>query len=142
MKKTFLTLLTATLLITGSTTLLSANQGSKQAKPFLIQGQLPHLSGMVKILWDDEDLALTPDQQATLLSIRQNTMKSAKALKVEIIKLENIVVKRSEDGAKPETLKEMVQKIASLRVEATMLHLKCIYNTRATLSKEQLEILE
>jgi len=142
MKKTLFSLLTATLLFTGSATLLNANQADKAAKPFLIQGKLPHLTMMVKILWDDEDLALTKEQKTELIKIRKHTMGSAKKLKIQIIKLENEVVKASNQGAKPATLKSKVDKIAQLRAEATMIHLECIYNTRALLSKEQLYVLE
>ena len=142
MKKTLLTLLTATLLFTGSTTVLSADKATQQAKPFLIQGKLPHLTMMVKILWDDEDLALTSKQQKQLLKIRKKTMGTAKTLKIKILKLEDKVVKESQAGAKPETMQKLVKEIASLRVQATMIHLECIYDTRAVLSKDQLYIVE
>jgi len=142
MKKTLISLLAATMLLTGSTTLLSAAQGKNQTKPFLIQGKLPHLTMMVKILWDDEDLALTPKQQEELIIIRKHTMGSAKALKIKIIKLETQVVKASETGKKPADMKKMVDEIAALRAQATMIHLECIYNTRAVLSADQLYIVE
>lgn len=142
MKKTLLTLLAATMLIIGTTTTLSANQGTKSSKPFLIQGKLPHLTMMVKILWDDDDLALTKEQKTQLLKIRKHTMGTAKALNLQIVKLENEVVKRSTQGIKPDSLKALVQDIAKLRTEATMIHLECIYNTRAILSEDQLYILE
>ena len=142
MKKTLLTLLTATMLMTGVTTTLSANQGTKPSKPFLIQGKLPHLTMMVKILWDDEDLALTKEQKTKLMKIRQHTMGTAKALNLQIVKLENEVVKRSKQGMKPSSLKTLVEDIAALRLKATMVHLECIYNTRAILSEDQLYVLE
>ncbi|HIP20119.1 MAG TPA: hypothetical protein EYG70_03240 [Sulfurimonas sp.] len=142
MKKTLLTLLTATMLMTGITTTLSASQGTKSSKPFLIQGKLPHLTMMVKILWDDEDLALSKEQKTKLLKIRQHTMGTAKALNLQIVKLENEVVKRSKQGMKPSSLKTLVEDIAALRLEATMVHLECIYNTRAILSEDQLYVLE
>ena len=142
MKKTLISLLAATMLLTGSTTLLSASQGKNQTKPFLIQGKLPHLTMLVKILWDDEDLALTPKQQEELILIRQHTMASVNTLKVKIIKLEAQVVKASADGKKPTDMKKMVNEIAALRAKATMTHLECIYNTRAVLSADQLSIVE
>ena len=74
MKKALLSILTAALFISGSTTLLNAKQGKQNAKPFLIQGKLPHLTMMVKILWNDEDLALTTTQKEKLLVIRKHTM--------------------------------------------------------------------
>ena len=112
------------------------------AKPFLIADKLPHLTGMVKILWDDEDLALTAKQKEALLVVKKATMTGAKALAKKIYALEDEVVKASEDGAKPETLKAKVDEIAALRAKATMIHLDCIYNTRSILTKEQLEVIE
>ena len=42
---------------------MKQNKAKPKGKPFLILGQLPHLTGLVKLMWDDEDLALTPEQQ-------------------------------------------------------------------------------
>ncbi len=131
MKKIFLSLLALTLL---STTIL--------AKPFLIQGKLPHLTGMVKTLWDDKDFALTDEQKTKLLKVRKYTMKNAKALGKQIHKLESEVVDKSSDNVEPKLLQDKVNKLASLRAEATMVHLKCIYNTREILTEDQLYILE
>jgi Spy/CpxP family protein refolding chaperone len=145
MKNRLLTLIgTTTLLFTlGATTLNAAPQGqAAQAKPFLIQDKLPHLSMMVKVLWDDEDLALTQEQKKQLLEIRQSTMSKAKALGAKINPLEAEIVKASFDGVKPGALKKQVSLLASLRAEATMVHLTCIYKTRTLLTKEQLDILE
>ena len=128
--------------LTSVTTLSAQGQGKKQGKPFLIQGKLPHLTGMVYILWDDEDLALTADQKKKLLVVKKKTMGKAKSLAKIINALEAKIVKASADGAKPASLKESVSRLASLRAEATMVHLNCIYQTRTILSKEQLEVIE
>jgi Spy/CpxP family protein refolding chaperone len=129
--------------IVGTTTLNAKPQQQKaQMKPFLIQGKLPHLTMMLKILWDDKDLALTPKQKEQLLKIRKETIVGAKALSKQIQKLENKVVQASNNGAKPASLKENLEKIAALRVEASMLHLNCIYNTKNILTQEQLYIIE
>jgi len=142
MKTKFLTLLMATTLLTtvGATTLNAAQ--TKQQKPFLIQGKLPHLTMMVKMMWDDKDLALTPEQKKELLKIRKETIGSAKALGQKIFALENKVIEGSKFGVAPEKLKKYVDEIAKYRAEATMVHLKCIYNTRKVLTQEQLDILE
>ncbi len=121
---------------------MGQGQGKKQGKPFLIQGKLPHLTGMVHILWDDEDLALTAEQKKKLLVVKKETMSKAKSLAKIINALEAKIVKASADGAKPASLKESVSRLASLRAEATMVHLNCIYQTRTILSKEQLEVIE
>jgi len=138
MRRKILTLLSAVALLTtlGATTL---NAGSK---PFLILGKLPHLTGMVKVLWDDEDLALTQEQKAKLIEVRKYTMKNAKALGREINSLEADIVEKSNDGVKPAALKKSVNRLASLRAKATMIHLDCIYNTRAILTEDQLYIIE
>ena len=137
-----LTILSSALLVASlGVTTLSANQGQPK-KPFLIQGELPHLTGMVHILWDDEDLALTADQKTKLAVVKKDTMTKAKSLGKIINALEAKIVKASEDGAKPETLKDSVSRLASLRAEATMVHLHCIYNTRHILTQDQLDIVE
>ena len=142
MKTKLLTLLMATTLLTtvGATTLNAAQ--AKQQKPFLIQGKLPHLTMMVKMMWDDKDLALTPEQKKELLKIRKETIGSAKALGKKIFALEKKVVEGSKFGVAPEKLKKYVDEIAKYRAEATMVHLRCIYNTRKVLTEEQLDILE
>ena len=147
MKISSLKIISSALLVlslAGTTALSAQGQGNKkpQGKPFLIQGKLPHLTGMVHILWDDEDLALTQEQQNKLLLVKKETMSKAKSLGKIINALEAKIVKASQEGAKPETLKESVSRLADLRAEATMVHLNCIYKTRHILTKEQLEIIE
>ena len=136
-------LVTSLLLVTAGTTALSAKPVKKaQSKPFLIQGKLPHLTMMVKMMWDDKDLALTPTQKQKLLQIRKETISGAQNLNKEIIALENKIVQASNKGANPKSLKKDVYKLANLRAEATMLHLQCIYKTRKILTQDQLDILE
>jgi hypothetical protein len=135
----------ASLLLTGlGISSLQAQQTTKnkKAKPFLIQGKLPHLTMMVKMLWNDEDLALTPEQKQKLLIIRKETISGAQALGKKIFALEDKIVKASNEGVTPSELKDDVQELANLRAQATMLHLKCIYNTRKILTTDQLYILE
>jgi hypothetical protein len=143
MKKLLTALVTLSLLLSFGTSTLSASSTKKiQGKPFLIQGKLPHLTMMIKVLWNDSDLALSADQKAILLQVRKETIGGAKALAKQIFPLENKIVKASFAGATPESQKADVEKLANLRAKATMLHLKCIYNTRQILNKEQLDILE
>jgi hypothetical protein len=144
MQKKFFTLLMSLSLVLGlsAPTLNAQGQKKAQSKPFLIQGKLPHLSRMVKVLWDDKDVALTDAQKEKLLKIRKETKTRAKALAKQINPLEAKIVKKSNEGATPESLKADVEKLASLRAKATMIHLHCIYNTRAVLSQDQLDIIE
>jgi len=141
--KTPLTLMLGSLLLFSSVApvTLSANNAQK-SKPFLIQGKLPHLTMMVKMMWDDADLALTKAQKQKLLKIRKETISGAQKLNKEIMALESKIVQASNQGANPASLKKDVFKLANLRAQATMLHLKCIYNTRKVLTQDQLDILE
>jgi len=118
-------------------TALSANAAPK---PFLIQGKLPHMTGMIKILWDDEDLALTKQQKEKLLVVRKDTLTAAKSLNKQIIALENSIVKATKEGKSADELKEDVYKLAKLRADATIAHIKCIYNTSKILTKKQLDM--
>lgn len=137
-------ILTSLLLLTaaGATSLSAAPIKQAKSKPFLIQGKLPHLTMMVKMMWEDPDLALTPAQKKKLLKIRRETISGAQQLNKEIMNLEDKIVTASNNGANPASLKKDVYKLANLRAEATMLHLKCIFYTRKILTKDQLDILE
>ena len=93
-------------------------------------------------LWDDEDLALTPAQKTKLKQIRIRTVGGLGTIKGEVFPLEAEIVEASLSGATPDSLEEDVEKLAELRAEATMLHLKCIYDTRKVLTKKQLQLIE
>jgi len=135
-------LLGATLIATTATTTLSAApMQQKQSKPFLIQGKLPHLTMMVKKMWDDKDLALTPKQKTALLKIRKATLGAVIPLKKKVNALETKIVNAAKSGANPADLKKDVFELAKLRAEATMVHLQCIYDTKKVLTKDQLDIL-
>lgn len=118
----------------------AARQGA--SKPFLIQKGLPHLTGIIKNLWDDEDLALTQKQKEELLVVRKDTLSGVRSLNLEIQALESEIVLKAMRGETPASLQEKVKKLALLRAEATMVHLRCIYETRKILTKEQLYIVE
>lgn len=136
MKIKYFTILTLLVLALGSTS-LSAKQS-----PFLIQGKMPHLTMLVKQNWNNEKLDLTTQQRKELKSIRQKTMGGVASLKGEIFPLEKSIVKASRQGATPASLEEDVDKLAELRAEATMIHLKCIYDTKKVLTKKQLQLLK
>ncbi|QSZ42055.1 hypothetical protein GJV85_08005 [Sulfurimonas aquatica] len=142
MKTKLTSILTALAILSSFATTSLIAQSAAKPKPFLIQGQLPHLTGMVKIMWDDEDLALSVAQKEKLMVVRKNTLKNAQALGKEVNALEAEIVKASNDGATPASLKDRVSKLASLRAAATMVHLNCIFDTRAILSDDQLYVLE
>ncbi len=136
MKIKYFTILTLLVLTLGSTSL-----AAKQS-PFLIQGKMPHLTMLVKQNWDNEKLDLTTQQRKKLKQIRQKTMSGVVSLRGEIFPLEKSIAKASTNGATPTSLEEDVDKLAELRAEATMIHLKCIYDTKKVLTKKQLQLLK
>jgi len=111
-------------------------------KPFLIHGKLPHLTGTIMQLWDDEDLALTPEQKTKLKHIRMRTVGGLATIKGEVFPLEAEIVEASNKGVNPSDMEDDVEKLAELRAEATILHLRCLYDTRTILTKEQLQLVE
>ena len=135
MKIKYFTILTLLVLSIGTTSLTA-----KQS-PFLIQGKMPHLTMLVKQNWNNENFGLTTQQRKKLKIIRQKTMSSVASLKGEIFPLEDSIVKASANGATPTSLEEDVDKLAELRAEATMIHLKCIYDTKNVLTKKQIQFL-
>ncbi len=111
-------------------------QNKKMSKPFLILGKMPHLTKLVKQNWDT--LKLSDEQKSRLLQIQKETLGEIKSLQPKITKLEEEVAKAAMNGAKPENLKAKVDEIAKLKAKATMVHIKCIYNTRKVLTPKQL----
>ena len=144
MKKSILEITTAITLLTGFVlSPLNANTlPSKHTKPFLIQGKLPHLSKQVKMMWEDSDFALTKVQKKRLLVIRKDTMSQLNILKKKINILETEIVQASNDKLKPQKIKEKVYKLSQLKAKATMIHLKCIYKTRNSLTQAQLNMIK
>ncbi len=74
--------------------------------------------------------------------IRKQTISGAQGLGKKIAPLENQVAKAISSGKTPEELQSLVQEIAKLKAEATMIHLRCLYNTSAILDQNQLELLK
>ena len=126
----------------GATALSAQAMQQKQTKPFLIQGKLPHLTMMLKQMWDDEDLALTKEQKTKLLEVRKETISALKTLKPEVAQLEAKIVAAVQNGEDPKKLEADVKKLAELKAKATMVHLNCIYKTRQILTQDQRDILE
>jgi Spy/CpxP family protein refolding chaperone len=109
---------------------------------FLIQRGLPHYSMILMKMWDNPKLALTPEQKTKLEAIRGNTMKQVKEIAPQVKALRKKIVQASKSGAKPETLSADVDKLASLKAEATKVQLQCIYETRQVLTPEQIAFIE
>jgi len=106
--------------------------------PFLIKHGLPHLTKMIMPYMNDPDFALTAEQKGQLAKVRKETMGAIMKIKPEVISLRKEIVSSSTSRKSAASLKEKVEKLASLEAEATMAHLKCIEETKAILSKDQL----
>ena len=119
----------------------SGNKGKKDS-PFLIVGKLPHLTKLLMQQWGNQKLALTAEQKEKLLVIRKRTIGGVKKLGPEIATLENQVAQEIFAGKTPEDLASSVQSIGWLKSEATMLHLRCIYDTNKILTAEQKDFLQ
>lgn len=122
----------------GSTTAMSPQ--NKQS-PFLITGKLPHLTKLLKQQWDNPVLQLTDEQKPKLLVIRKQTITGIKNLAPKIASLQKQITEGISTGKTPDELHSTVQTISKLKAEATMIHLKCIFDTRKVLNKRQLNIL-
>lgn len=148
-KKMVLSLAMLTTLFLLSSTMLMAEENSSSAKgdqqrkqsPFLITGELPHLTKMLMQQWDNATLQLTEEQKALLLVVREETMTGVKSLAPQIAPLQKMVKEGVFRGKTPDELRAVVQDIAMLKTKATMIHLKCIYDTREILNRQQLDLL-
>ncbi len=118
-----------------------AENGVKETPPFLITGKLPHLTKMLMQQWDSPELNLTADQKSRLLMVREETIGAVKRLGKELAPLEAQVADGIFADKSPADLESLVRQVAELKSEATMVHLRCIAQTRAILDARQLKIL-
>lgn len=115
-------------------------QQEKQSA-FLITGGLPHLTKLLMHHWDNSALNLTEEQKTKLLVVRKETIAGIQNLGPQITPLEKEVTEGIFNGKTPDELHSLVHDIAILKAQATMLHLKCIYDTGKILDQQQLDIL-
>ena len=146
MKKTLLLIATMAVLFALSALNMTAQAdtaagGVKKVPPFLIMGKLPHLTKMLMQQWDSPELNLSADQKSKLLVVREETIGAVKRIGKEIAPLEQQVADGIFADKTPEELQPLVKQVADLKSEATMVHLRCIHETRVILSKEQLKTL-
>jgi len=76
----------------------------KNALPFLINGRLPHLTGMLMKQWDNPELGLTDQQKRWLKVVREETIADVKRLTSEVATLEKQVVDGINSGLEPDDL--------------------------------------
>jgi len=136
MKKSILLLTILTVIFSLPTNSLMAASPKKDS-PFLIVGKLPHATGILMRNWDNPILRLSEAQKEKLLIVRKETMAGVGALKKKIGPLQKQIVEETKAGKSPTELKTMVTTLAGLKAEATMVHLKCVYDTNNVLHKEQ-----
>lgn len=118
------------------------NEKQKNSPPFLITGKMPHLTKLLMQQWDNAELHLLDAQKSKLLVVRKETISAVKKLGKQIAPLEKQVADGIQAGKTPEELQSIVQTIAGLKAEATMVHLRCIHNTSSILDRRQLEYLQ
>ena len=110
--------------------------------PFLINSEsLPHLTKLLVLNWDKGGLGLSKEQKKKLLKVRKETMQAVKRIKMELKPLTDEVSEAMVDREDPKSVEEQLKKIAALKLEATRVHLKCIADTTAILSDEQVAYL-
>lgn len=114
---------------------------SSESSPFLITGKMPHLTKLLMKQWDNPKLNLSTEQKDKLLMVRKETIAGVKTLTKKITPLEEQVAEGIFAQQTPEGLSSLVQNIAKLKTEATMVHLRCIYDTSGILDTQQLEFL-
>lgn len=128
------------LMAQGNNSSVAEGQQNKQS-PFLITGELPHLTKLLMQQWDNPALQLTEEQKPQLLVVRKETMAGVKNLTPQIASLQKQVTEGIFIGKTPDELQSTVQAISKLKAEATMIHLKCIFDTSRILNQQQLDIL-
>ena len=128
------------LMAQGNNSPAGEGQQNKQS-PFLITGELPHLTKLLVQKWDDSALQLTEEQKPRLLVVRKETIAGVKNLAPKIALLQKQVTEGIFIGKTPDELHSTVQAISKLKAEATMIHLKCIFDTSRILNQQQLDIL-
>ena len=110
--------------------------------PFLINSDnLPHMTKLLIQNWDKAKLGLTPEQKEKLLKVREETMSGVKKIKRQLQPLEAEVAEAMIDREDPQTVQKQLEQIAALKLEATKIHLKCIADTTAILSEEQVAVI-
>ena len=116
---------------------------SLKNSPFLInQDALPHLTKILIENWNKEKLGLTAPQKKKLLVVRTDTLKSIKRIKklLKVLETEIIDLTADEDSKIKEISKKL-ERISTLKSEATMTQIKCLRESIKILNEKQLELL-
>ncbi len=110
--------------------------------PFLMNiDTLPHLTKILMHHWDKEALNLSKEQKEKLLVVRKETMTGVKKIKKALKPLQSEIMDLMYDGADLKLLQPKVDKVAKLKAQATMIHLKCLKDSIEVLTDEQMEYI-
>jgi len=113
-----------------------------KVSPFLINSEyLPHFTKLLIEHWDKAKLGLTAEQKEKLLVIRKNTVMGVKKIKKQTKFLEFEIAEAMIDRESVDSVQKQLDELANLKKEATAVHLKCISDTTAILSDEQVAYL-
>jgi hypothetical protein len=112
----------------------------KPQKSFLIT-TLPHPAVRLMSHLDDPALHLSEKQKSELLTFRKEVIATVQNIGKKVFPLEKQVAKEIFSGKTPDELSGLVQKIAGLKAEATMVQLRCLYSFRSALDQQQLDVL-
>ena len=116
-------------------------QKMKMNSPFLIKHGLPHLTKMIMPYMNDPAFNLTSEQKFQLAKVRKTTMNAIMEAKPKVMALRKEIVRSSQAGVSADKLKDKVAELGLLEAAATMAHLKCIEDTKAILTKDQIYFL-
>jgi len=110
--------------------------------PFLVNSDgLPHMTKLLVQNWDKAKLGLMPEQKKKLLVVRKETLSGVKKIKQQLKPLEAKIAEAMVDREDPKSVEKELEQIAKLKLKASKIHLKCIAQTTAILSEEQVEFL-
>ena len=111
---------------------------SKGTKGVPLLLRLPNLMRVLTMHVDDAKLALTAEQKAKLDAGRNERMPKMMKFKTDIAALKKEITQGSKAGATVSELKAKVEKLGTLKTEATLFKLKCIDDIKVILSKDQM----
>jgi len=113
-----------------------------KTSPFLLTHDgLPHMTKLLVQNWDKEKLGLSKEQKEKLLVVRKETLLAVKSIKQKLKPLEDEVAEAMIDREEAKSVYKNLDEIAKLKLEASKVHLKCIAETTAILSEEQVAFL-
>jgi len=115
---------------------------SLKNSPFLMnQSALPHLTKILMENWEKGTLNLSDEQKQKLLVVRKETMSGVKRIKKALSGLQGEIIEMTVEAEPREKIKPLVDKVATLKAEGTMIHIKCFQDSVAILTDEQMELL-